>query len=212
VSRALRAKFAWVFFATAGCSRAPFATVAELPKPARRPDEVFDRDRVFPHAAASAPAQGVVSLLEPVDERVLRDAVEAFFAVFTGHDPEALEAVLSPASRLLGSHGASSYAVVHEELVRRVLAFKASNVTAIHVESVDGAAYGDFDEVGPRRRPSEMRPGDILAYVRLTVPRVDRERLFGEVIVLLFRPEEDAEQPGRSRFRVVGFDEGDAFR
>jgi hypothetical protein len=184
--------------------------VVELPRTPRQPDGVvLDPEPALPRAVAKAPARGVVSLKEPLDDGVLNAAIEAFFAPFTDHEPEALDSVLSRSARLLDSHGASSYTIVRDELLRRVAAFKASNVTAVHVDGVDRSEYDDLEVTGLRPRPSEMRPGDILARVHITVPHVGGDRLFGNVVILLFRWDEDAERPGSGRLRVVGFDEQD---
>jgi hypothetical protein len=200
------------------------ATVVELPKTPRQPDGVFlDPEPALPRAVAKAPARGIVSLKEPVGDGILRAAIETFFAAFTDHEPDALDGVLSHSARLLDSHGASSYTVVRDELLRRVAAFKASNVTKVQIDGVERYEYDDLEVDGtsaalPRRgqdlsgmraRPSEMRPGDILARVHLIVPRVGGDRLFGDVVVLLFRWDEDAEGSGSGRLRVVGFDEQD---
>ena len=206
----LRPSVLWVFTGclAVDCQAAPLGTVVELPRSLRRPDGVvLDREPALPRATARAPARGVVSLKEPVGDEVLRAAIEAFFVVFTAHEPEALDGVLSRSARLLDSHGGSSYAVVRDELLRRVAAFKASNVTSIHVDGVERSEYDDLGMTDFRPRPAEMRPGDILARIHLTIPRVGGDRLFGNEVLLLFRWDTDAERPGSGRLRVVGFDE-----
>jgi hypothetical protein len=193
------------------CPTAPMVTVVELSQSPRRPDGVVvDPEPELPRAVTSAPARGVVSLKEPLGDKVLGAAIEAFFAVFTGHDPDALDGVLSRSARLLDSHGGSSFTVVHDELARRVAAFKASNVTEVHVDRAERSEYDDLGETGLRRRPAEMHPDDVLVRVHLTVARGGGDRLFGNVVVLLFRWEEDPERGGPARLRVAGFDEEDA--
>ena len=185
-------------------------TVVELPQSPRRPDGVvLDPEPALPRAVTRAPARGIVSLKEPLGDKVVGAAIEAFFAVFTGHEPEPLEGVLARSARLLDSHGGSSYAVVRDELVRRVAAFKASNVTTVHIDRVERSEYGDLGEAGLRRRPPEMRPGDVLVRVHVTIPGAGGERLFGNVVVLLLRWDEDLEGAGPPRLRVAGFDEDD---
>jgi hypothetical protein len=195
--------------AGAGCQPAPMATVLELPKTPRQPDGVvIDPEPALPPAFARAPAEGVVSLKEPLDEGIVGAAIEAFFSVFTSHAPEALEGVLSRSARLLDSHGGSSYAIVRDELLRRVAAFKAANVTTVPIHRVERAEYADLGENGLRPRPGEMRPGDILVRVHLAAPHAGADRLLGDVVVLLFRSETEAAE-GPPRLRVVGFDEQD---
>jgi hypothetical protein len=186
-------------------------SVVELPKTPRQPDGVvLDPEPALPRAAESVPARGVIALKEPIGEAVVAAAVDAFFIPFTSHEPEALEGVLSHAARLLDSHGASSYTIVRDELLRRIAAFKLAGVRSVHVDGIERYDYGDLGESGAQSRPAEMRKGDILARVHLTTPHLGGDRLFGDIVVLLFRWDEDADGPGRARLRVVGFDEADA--
>jgi len=48
---------------------------------------------------------------------------------------------------------------------------------------------------------------DVLVRVHLTIPGAGGERLFGNVVVLLLRWDEDLEGAGPPRLRVAGFDE-----
>jgi uncharacterized protein (DUF1684 family) len=190
------------------CSAAPIRTVVELPKEPRQPDGVvLDSEPGFPTGAPRAAAVGVVALKEPISDAVVRTAGESFFAAFTSHDPDAIDAILSHAARLLDAHGGSSFAVVRDELRRRVATFKAAGVRSVNIDSFERFDYDDLGDSSARPRPDEMRPGDVLARLRVTVPHTGGDRLFGDVVVLLFRKEESTDGPGQSRLRVVGFDE-----
>jgi len=201
-----------VSLALCACRPAPVASALDLPKVPRQPDGVIlEPTSALPRAVETAPARGVISLKAPLGDTVLRAAIDAFFVPFTTHDPDALDAILSRAARLLDSHGASTYTIVRDELVRRIAAFKAAGVTRVDVDAVERFEYGDLGRSGGARpRPPEMRKGDILARVHVTVPRPGGDRLFADVVVLMFRWDEDADGPGKARLKVVGFDEQDS--
>jgi hypothetical protein len=163
-----------------------------------------------PEARESTAARGVVALKEPVSDAALGQAVLAFFAPFTSHEPDALDGILSRSARLLDSHGASSYAVVRDELLRRITSFNRAGVGAVQVDSVERYNFGDLGETSAHPRPPEMKKGDILARVHITLPRTSSERLFADTVVLLFRWEEGEEGRGNARLRVAGFDEEEA--
>jgi hypothetical protein len=187
------------------------ASAIDLPKTPRQPDGVIlDPEPTVPRAVESAPARGVISLKEPLSDAILRGAVDAFFVPFTSHDPDALEGVLSRAARLLDSHGASSFTVVRDELVRRVAAFKAAGVTRVDVDGIERFDYGDLAQNGAHPRPPEMRKGDVLVRVHVSLPRLSGDRLFADIVVLVFRWDEEADGPGKARLKVVGFDEQEA--
>jgi hypothetical protein len=194
-----------------GCGGGPVATSLELPKTARQPDGVvLDPEPLVPEAREAASARGVISLKEPLSDAAVRAAIEAFFVPFTSHDAEALDAVLSHAARLLDSRGASSYSIVRDELLRRVTAFGHAGVQRIPIDAVERYDYGDLGARSTHPRPPEMRKGDVLVRVHVTVPHTGNDHLFGDVVVLLFRWEEEPDGAGKARLRVVGFDEEDA--
>jgi hypothetical protein len=182
----------------------------ELPKTPRQPDGVvIDAEPTVPRAVESSAARGVISLKEPLGDAVVRGAVEAFFVPFTSHDPEAVDGVLSHSARLLDSHGASSFAVVRDELLRRVAGFKAAGVTSVHIDSIERFDFGDLGENGGHPRPPEMRKGEVLVRVHVTTPHPTGDRLFADVVVLLLRWDEE-DGPGKARLKVAGFDEQEA--
>jgi hypothetical protein len=195
----------------AACGGPPVATGLELPTTPRQPDGVVvDPEPALPRARENASARGVLSLKEPLSDAAVRAAVEAFFVPFTSHDAEALDGVLSHAARLLDSHGASSYSIVRDELLRRVAAFGRAGVGSIPIDGIERFDFGDLGGTRTHARPLEMRKGDILVRVHVTLPHTGGDRLFGDVVVLLFRWDEEQDGPGKPRLRVVGFDEEDA--
>jgi hypothetical protein len=54
-----------------------------------------------------------------------------------------------------------------------------------------------------------MHPGDVLVRAPITTPRLNGERLFGDVVVLLLRWDEGRTKDDRG-FRIAGFSEEDA--
>jgi hypothetical protein len=190
------------------CGGAPMQTTVELPDGPRQPDGVaFDPPSAIPRAVEAAGAGGVVTLKEPIGDRAIRSAISGFFAAFAVHDPEALDAILSHSARLLYSHGASSYVIVRDELLRRLAGFSRAGVNSVPIDSIERFDYGDLGASAAHPRPPEMRKGDILVRVHLSLPKGGTDRLFADIVVLLFRWEEDVDGPGSARLRVAGFDE-----
>jgi hypothetical protein len=183
-------------------------TAVELPTSDRHPDGVaLESGLALPRAVERAPAAGVVSLKEPVGDAAIQKAVDAFFAVFTNHDGEALDALLSRSARLLDAHGGSTYGTLREELRGRIRNFDAAGITSVRVEGVERFDYRDLGgDAGVRDRPKEMRPSDVLVRVHVSLPRSSGMKLFGSVVVLLWRWEEDGEA-GKAVPRVAGYDE-----
>jgi len=203
----MRAVFAALTMAAA-CAPSPMTTALALPATPRQPDGVLvDPVPVVPPAAERAPARGVVSLKEPVGDDMIRRAVDAFFATFANRDSEALDVLLSRSARLLDAHGGSTYSALREELRGRIHAFDVANVSSARIDGVERFDYRDLDEAGARSRPKEMRPGDVLVRVHVSLPRSAGVKLFAPIVVLLWRWEEDADAPGKTALRVAGYDE-----
>ena len=195
-------------FAGWACLRAPTVTALELPSGPRRPDGVtMDAPPALPVPALRANAEGVIALKEGAGDAAIRSAVSAFFDAFAAHDVEALDRSLSRGARHLDAHGGSSFQVLVDELLRRLRLFEANGIDAIRVDHIDRFFYRDLGEGGARPRPSDMRPEDILVRAHILVPRPGGELLFGDVVVLLLRWEEDVATDGKPSLKVVGFDE-----
>ncbi len=195
-----------VGFSAWACQRGPIVTALELPATPRHPDGVvLDTAPAVPVPVERAPAEGVVALKEPVADGTVRAALGAFFDAFAAHDVDELDRALSRSARHLDAHGGSSFQVLLDELLRRLRLFEATRVDAVHIEGIDRFSYRDLGPGGARPRPSDMRPEDILVRVHLLLPRPNGERLFGDVVVLLLRWEDDP--GGRRSLKVTGFDE-----
>jgi hypothetical protein len=195
----------------AACAPSPMKTALEMPTTPRHPDGVvLDPDSVVPPAVERSAARGVVSLKQPVGDDVIRHAVDAFFDVFANRDADALDVLLSRSARLLDAHGGSTYGTLREELRGRIRAFDAAAVTSVRIDGIERYDYRDLGgEAGARPRPPEMRPGDVLVQVHVTLPRSSGAKLFGAVVVLLLRFEDDPETPGKTALRIAGYDETD---
>ncbi len=190
------------------CRPAPVVTALELPAGPRRPDGVtIDAPPALPSAVERARAEGIVALKAGVNDALIRTAASTFFDAFAAHDVEALDRNLSRSARHLDAHGGSSFQVLVDELVRRIRLFEANDVDAVRIERIDRFFYRDLGDGGARARPSDMRPEDILVRVHLLLPRPGGERLFGDVVVLLLRWEDDPNGGDTRGLKVVGFDE-----
>jgi len=185
-------------------------TALELPVDRHPAGVALDPTPPIPRAVEKAVASGVVALRPALPDDTLRRALATFFGVFSGHDTDALDPLLSRSARILDAHGGSTYSALRDELRGRIRAFEGAGSPAVRIDQLERFDFGDLEgEDAVRPRPPEMRPGDVLVRAHVSVPRSGGARLFGAVVVLLFRWEEDPEATDRPVLRIAGYDEED---
>jgi hypothetical protein len=201
---------------TLQCASSSFVTAApvadEKPTP-RHPDGVLlDPPPALPPAVEHAQAHGVVGLREPLAEAEARNAVLAYVNAFINRDVQALERMLTPDAKQLFSHGAGSSSSLVEFWRQRLRNFdyaKLANVEVVRADQIERYDYDELGGAGERPRPGEMHPGDVLVRAPVATPRLNGDRLFGDIIVLLLRWDE-GRATGDRGYKIAGFSEEEA--
>ncbi len=194
--------------ACAACAGGPLVTATEMPKDVtRHPDGVaLDPPAALPDAGDRAPARGVVALREPLADDAVGDVVRAYFTAFEREDIEGLAALLttdvvSLDPRLHG--GRSALLQAWTTRMKSLDYAHTAGLENVDPDRFERHAYQDLGTPGAPARPAVMDPGDVLVRAPVTTPRVNGERYFGDVLVLVLRREGD-------RLKIAAVGEEDA--
>lgn len=194
--------------AAAGCSRgeASFPTAESWPDSPRRADGVA----VDPASSASLAQRngrtgevGAVPLSPPAPVALAVRAVVAFFDALPHEDLATLNTVLSERAGWVNpavSRNAAPALGVFVDRFRRLDYEKLEGVALVREAELEVTAYDEFDPPLPGRppRPPEMRPGDVLVRARVVTPRIGGDRLLGDELAFVLRPDH-----GRHRIFLV---------
>lgn len=169
-----------------GCAREmPPPTASSSPHP---PGVAIDPETELPKAAASADtATGLAVLTEPVDPRVARKIIAAFFDAIIAESEAALEGLLVPGARLRASARARTEPALpafHRRLER--LDYRSLETELLyHPSAIE--TYTAFDVQALRDRPLALLPrsGEILVRIPMAGGRVSQ--FFGAEVSLLLK-------------------------
>jgi len=188
----------------AHCGASPLATTVEAPSAPRHPDGVLlEPPPATPDAREHAPARGAVALREPAGDEEIVAVVRDYLAGFQKEDIEALREMLTSDATQLDAHGKGSPGSLVEFWRMRMRSYdytKLADAELFRPERVERYEFSELGGQGERARPSEMRSGDLLVRVPIQTPRLQGDRLFGDVLVLMLRRDE-------GRLRIAGWTE-----
>lgn len=170
--------------------------MSELPKADRRPDGVvFDPESAFPPPKISAsPAEGVLSLKEPLSVDAARGVVAEFVDALTSDDfPRLASLLTTDASFRAPTRGSSARLVdIFRVRLRRFDYPALARARVYSKEDIEVYRFDDFDNAWklPLPRPEEMAPGDMALRVPILETDSKTGRLFGDELLLVIRKEE----------------------
>jgi hypothetical protein len=172
---------------------------------ARRPDAVpLESSAALPVARGHAQARGVVvALFEPAPDAAVADLLRAFVDGWRSESIDALASLLTADAGPLDARGRGRAALV-EGWRARLRAHPYGRLEGTEVLRSDrierwGDGEPELGSSGSAVRLPEMQPGEFLVRAPLEVTRIGNERVFGDVIEMVLRPEE-----GKLRIAAYG--------
>jgi hypothetical protein len=169
-------------------------SATELPKTPRRPDGVaLEPPPAMPSPSDRAEAKGVVALREPLADKDVEDVVRAYLRAFEREDEPALVQLLAQEASSLGRQGSTRQQLV-ETWRTKLKSFEYQRLAGLEVARISQMERHTYDTLGmpgAPPRPPEMRPGDLYVRIPIATPRVGSDQLFGDVLVLLLRREDN---------------------
>jgi hypothetical protein len=171
----------------------PLPSQASEHVPRRRPDAVvLEPPAAIPEPAERADARGVVVLRAPLGGDAVRDLVMAVIDAWQRESLDQLVALLTSDAGPIDARSRGRAALM--ELWRQRLHAheyrRLSGVDLVRVERIERYAWDDLSAPDSPARPPDMRPDELYVRVPIEVTRVDGERLFGDVMLVLLRREE----------------------
>lgn len=166
-------------------------TATEFPKVPRRPDGVvLEPPPPLPEPEGRASATGIVALREPFAEREVEEVVRAYVKGFERGDLSALLKLLAEDAGPLGRAGGRAGLVnLWRSKLQSFESLRSSSTELSRVSRAESYGYESLGEPGAPARPPEMRRGDVFVRVRVVTPQPTSDPLFGDVVILLLRPE-----------------------
>lgn len=158
-------------------------------RPARRPDAVHvDLPAAIPAPRSVDSSGAVVALREAPSDEDVRDVVVAFVRAVDRGDFEQVQRFVSSDASLLATRLHPARGGLLEFLRARV---RTEGVRVAGSEAIrrDQVRVASSSAIPVRRRPTELRDGDRIASAPVELSRLASDRVFGEVIVLVVRPE-----------------------
>lgn len=151
-----------------------------------------------PTSRGESPSPGPVALRPPLPIEaavgVLRRSLEAI----TQQDMAALQPLLAPRGAWLNpqSNTSAPLATHFRERIRRLDYGQLTGIPLIREADAEVYTADDLAGAPPGRppRPQEMKPEDVLLKVRILTPRLGADRLFGDELLVLLRPEQGSYQ------------------
>ncbi|HKQ68381.1 MAG TPA: hypothetical protein VJT73_03540 [Polyangiaceae bacterium] len=198
--------WAWLALTTACAnSHGPgpgFATATELPQRQRRPDGVVvdPSPKLVPPATAADTRDEIVTLKPPLPEKAARAVVVAFFRAVVAEDIDAIADLFAEGASAPGKTGKGGHQGLVDHWRGRLRHFRyqaLSGEMLFQDSDVEAYRFDDLETAfaGRPARPAEMNRDDLLLRVPLLIVRAGSDRVFGDEIVFLLKPEHD-------RFRV----------
>lgn len=155
----------------------------------RKPDGVLlEPSPAVPTPVERAQARGVVALKPPLSIEDVRTIVKQLMRGFENEQFDIINQLLLPDATDFFTH--VTLPQIQQRLRERFQKLeyqKMRGVEVAHLERAELREYDDLPPAGPRSRPPEMNPGDILVRIPMTAPLSNGERLFDDVLVLMLR-------------------------
>ena len=143
-----------------------------------------------------------IALTAPMALESAPDVARDFIAAVVREDAAALSALLGDRAIVVnpGVSGRpqSPLLSMWRERFRRFDYTALANLPVIREPELTVDTFEDLDAAVPGRprQPAEMRPGDVRVHGRVVTPRIGSDRLFGDELTFLMRPE-------KGRYRIV---------
>ena len=161
----------------------------------RKPDGVLlEPSPAVPTPVEHADARGVVALKLPLSIEDVRTVVKTLMKGYENEQFEVINQLLLP--EVVDPFKHLNLAQIRSEVSSKFqhLEFqKMRGMEVAHLERAELREYDDLITTGPRSRPPEMTPGDILVRIPMTAPLSQGERLFDDVLVLILRRDAKAQ-------------------
>ncbi len=161
----------------------------------RKPDGVLlEPSPAVPTAVEHAEARGVVALKPPLSIEDVRALVKQLMRGFENEQIDVINQLLLPDVTDFFTH--VTLAQIQQRLRERFQKLdyvRMRGIEVAHLERAELREYDDLPPAGPRSRPPEMNPGDILVRIPMTAPLSNGERLFDDVLVLMLRRDAKAQ-------------------
>ncbi|MCS6900476.1 MAG: hypothetical protein RMJ98_12640 [Myxococcales bacterium] len=192
------APLALVFITLACCSpRSPSYPTTDRLEPSRRLPDGVALDPlpapVSPVLLAEAPSPWSVALLPPLPVEAALHVLRRVLNALVSEDLSEIQPLLAPRSSWLNPQSNSSAPLLHHfrERIRRLDYEPLASSPLLRESDTEVFTPEDLDALlpGRPRRPPEMQPGDVLLRVRILTPRVGADRLFGDELLVMLRPE-----------------------
>jgi hypothetical protein len=134
----------------------------------------------------------VVALFEPAPDAAVADLLRAFVDGWRSESIDALASLLTADAGPLEARGRGRVALV-EGWRARLRAHPYGRLEGTEVlrsDRIERWSEGELGSAGSAVRRPEMQPGEFLVRAPLEVTRIGNERVFGDVIEMVVRPEE----------------------
>jgi hypothetical protein len=181
-------------------SRAAFATAAELPEGARRPDGVV----VEPSPELPVPIEtrhsdaALVALRPPLPDKAALRVIATFFRAVVEEDIDAVAEVLTADASVPSKSGGSQPLIDLWRARMRQLRYQPLAGELLYQEAdLEFYRYSELELALPGRpqRPAAMVSSDLLVRAPMRVVQAGSDHLFGTDLLFLLRRERD-------RFRI----------
>jgi hypothetical protein len=160
--------------------------------PVRRPDGVsLDPPPALPSAVSRARSGGVVALRAPVSRDAVMNLLSAFFDAWQREAIDSLVALLCSDAGPFDARARGSRALV-EGWRQRMRAHEYGRIAGLEMVRPERVERWEPEQLGAEGAPprTEVRAGELVVRVPVEAPVVGGDRLFGDAVELLVRPEE----------------------
>lgn len=142
----------------------------------------------------AAPSPLPVALQPPLAVETAFEALRGLFDALTREDLSPLPSLLTERSTWvnLPNHTSVPLQTHLRERMRRLDYLQLAGQTLVREAEAEVYTHDDLATmmVGRPARPGEMAPTDLLLRVRVLIPRVGADRLFGDTLLLVVRPDQ----------------------
>jgi hypothetical protein len=158
----------------------------------------------MPAPRAHAEARGVVALLQPAPDAAVADLLRQFVDAWRSESIDGLAALLTADAGPLEARSRGRTVLVEgwRARLRAHPYARLEGTEVLRTERVQRWTAGELEAAGSPR-PSDMQPGEFLVRAPLEVTRIGNEKVFGDVIEMVLRPEE-------GKLRIAAYGETDA--
>jgi len=158
----------------------------------------------MPDVAVRATARGVIALREPMAEDAVRAVMEQMAGAWQLGSLEGLLALLTADAGPIDARAQGRGPLV-EGWRQRLHAHEYARLAGVDLVRPERAERWTWDELGGfdgPARPADMRPDELYVRAPLEVTYIANEKVFGDEMVLLLRPED-------GRYKVSAYGEID---